>query len=279
MANDGQKYYRIRDLAGEGKRWPKASEDDVLQWCQAGQYPFFVYIRRMLAAPTDRNLWEDKRNGRSIAAIYGKIETVLVKNMLDMGVKSIEATVFEVNDQGVKLCSVEWDRTEWVRKKTGSSPPGAMASPTAPRGAAPDSYILKPITFTQDKFLVANPDVERFEKERPDLTTGVKIQEESAPVGYRHTAAKPSEKATPPVTRTAVQYPPKLAAAIAAFEAVNGSDLKGKSPMAAMKKWLKDNVKDHPCIIHDTGKDNKQALEEILKVANWKPKGGVPKSS
>jgi hypothetical protein len=41
-----------------------------------------------------------------------------------------------------------------------------------------------------------------------------------------------------------------------------------------MRQWLREHAEDLD-LIHD-GKPNETAIEEICKVANWRPKGGAP---
>ncbi len=77
-----------------------------------------------------------------------------------------------------------------------------------------------------------------------------------------------------PIPQTA--FPKKLAAAIRAFDEVtNNPDLlKGKSPKQALEKWLLGHAEECGLIKPD-GKPNKEGIEQICKVANWKPKGGA----
>ena len=71
------------------------------------------------------------------------------------------------------------------------------------------------------------------------------------------------------------RYAPKLAASIAAWKAVG--EPKGKSPKQALEDWLKKHAADYQLI--DKNKvPTKQAIEECSKVANWQPRGGVPKT-
>lgn len=71
-------------------------------------------------------------------------------------------------------------------------------------------------------------------------------------------------------------YPAKLAAANKAWAAVTGdpSLLIGKSPKQALDKWLSDNAVDLQLVNRD-GTINRTGIEEICKVANWKPSGGA----
>jgi len=75
-------------------------------------------------------------------------------------------------------------------------------------------------------------------------------------------------------------YAPKLAAAIQAWLAVvaDPKALHKKTPKAAMEKWLRLNAKTYGLTSKD-GSPNALGIDEICKVANWKPKGGAAKSS
>jgi hypothetical protein len=72
------------------------------------------------------------------------------------------------------------------------------------------------------------------------------------------------------------QYPPKLDAAIKAWKAVTGDParLRGKSPKQALQQWLEEHAVEFGLVGPD-GKPNGTGIEEICKVANWKPKGGA----
>jgi len=68
----------------------------------------------------------------------------------------------------------------------------------------------------------------------------------------------------------------KLDAANKAWAAVtaNPSLLIGKSPKQALEKWLSENAADLRLLNRD-GTTNRTGIEEICKVANWKPSGGA----
>ncbi|WP_052699449.1 hypothetical protein [Hyphomicrobium sp. 99] len=72
-------------------------------------------------------------------------------------------------------------------------------------------------------------------------------------------------------------YAPKLAAAIAAWKAVTADPrlLRGKSPKKALEAWLRENAARYDLLNKD-GSPNATGIEEISKVANWKPTGGAP---
>jgi hypothetical protein len=71
-------------------------------------------------------------------------------------------------------------------------------------------------------------------------------------------------------------YAVKLAAAVRAWTEVtsNPAMLNGKSPKKALEVWLRKHAGEYGL----TGKDgnpNNLGIEEICKVANWKPAGGA----
>jgi hypothetical protein len=71
------------------------------------------------------------------------------------------------------------------------------------------------------------------------------------------------------------RYAPKLAAAVRAWQSV--ADPKGKTPKQALQKWLREHAVEFG-LVDDEGKLNETAVEEISKVANWKPEGGPGKT-
>jgi len=74
------------------------------------------------------------------------------------------------------------------------------------------------------------------------------------------------------------RYAPKLAAAVNAWLALDdGSILKGKTPKQALLKWLRESAAEYRLSDED-GKPNETGIEECAKVANWKDKGGAPKT-
>lgn len=74
-------------------------------------------------------------------------------------------------------------------------------------------------------------------------------------------------------------YAPKLAAAVAAWEAVTSDPkrLRGKSPKQALEGWLTEHAGSYDLVNKD-GTPNKTGIEEAAKVANWQPGGGAPKT-
>lgn len=74
-------------------------------------------------------------------------------------------------------------------------------------------------------------------------------------------------------------HAPKLAAAVAAWQAVNlEPDLcSGKTVKQALRIWLRKNA-DRFGLTKDDGNPNEQGIEEIAKVANWVSSGGAPKT-
>jgi hypothetical protein len=74
-------------------------------------------------------------------------------------------------------------------------------------------------------------------------------------------------------------YAPKLAATIRAWEAVTSDPerLRGKTPKAALSKWLNEHAASYG-LIKDDGTPNASGVEEAAKLANWKPEGGASKT-
>lgn len=74
-------------------------------------------------------------------------------------------------------------------------------------------------------------------------------------------------------------YAPKLAAAIAVWEAVGfqPESTKGRSVKSAMQKWLREHAGQYG-LTKDDGNPNEQGIEEVAKIANWDPRGGAPKT-
>jgi len=71
-------------------------------------------------------------------------------------------------------------------------------------------------------------------------------------------------------------YAPKLAAAVRAWNevTVDPNALIGKTPKKALEIWLRKHANEYGL----TGKDgnpNELGIEEISKIANWKPAGGA----
>jgi hypothetical protein len=68
----------------------------------------------------------------------------------------------------------------------------------------------------------------------------------------------------------------KLDAANRAWQAVTSDPtlLAGKSPKQALQRWLTENCLSLGLINKD-GSPNRTGIEEICKVANWKPEGGA----
>jgi len=71
-------------------------------------------------------------------------------------------------------------------------------------------------------------------------------------------------------------YAPKLAAAVRAWNEVTGDPdaLNGKSPKRALEIWLRKHSNEYGLTNKD-GNSNELGIEEICKVANWKPAGGA----
>jgi hypothetical protein len=71
-------------------------------------------------------------------------------------------------------------------------------------------------------------------------------------------------------------YAPKLAAAVRAWNEVTSDSeaLNGKTPKKALEVWLRKHASEY-CLTNKDGNPNELGIEEICKVANWKPTGGA----
>lgn len=71
-------------------------------------------------------------------------------------------------------------------------------------------------------------------------------------------------------------YAPKLAAAVRAWNEVTADPdaLNGKSPKKALEIWLRKHANEYG-LTGKEGNPNELGIEEICKVANWKPTGGA----
>ncbi len=74
----------------------------------------------------------------------------------------------------------------------------------------------------------------------------------------------------------AAPMPVKLNAALKAWAAVSSDPLlvRGKSPKQALKNWLVEHA-DELGLRKRDGELNEAGIEEICKVANWRPEGGA----
>lgn len=74
-------------------------------------------------------------------------------------------------------------------------------------------------------------------------------------------------------------YAAKLAAAVKAWEAITSDEsrLNGKTPKQAIEKWLREHANEFGLTGAD-GNPVTAAIEQISKVANWKPEGGAAKT-
>jgi hypothetical protein len=75
-------------------------------------------------------------------------------------------------------------------------------------------------------------------------------------------------------------YAQKLAAAVRAWNEVtaNQEALNGKTPKKALEIWLRKHANEYGLTNKD-GNPNELGIEEICKVANWKPAGGASPTS
>ena len=72
------------------------------------------------------------------------------------------------------------------------------------------------------------------------------------------------------------RYSKKLAATVHAWLAVENPGV-GKSPKAALDRWLREHAAEFN-LTNETGNPVTKAMEECSIVANWKPSGGAEKT-
>ncbi|WP_375676237.1 MULTISPECIES: hypothetical protein [unclassified Bartonella] len=72
------------------------------------------------------------------------------------------------------------------------------------------------------------------------------------------------------------RYAPKLAAIVAAWEAVSEAE-GGKTVKGTLIKWLSDNAVQYK-LVDDNNLPREKLIEELAAVANWEPTGGAPKT-
>ncbi len=122
-------------------------------------------------------------------------------------------------------------------------------------------------------------------KEMPDwVTTTIQVDDLRSWLikrGFKTGFFFPEENEATPnyLAETNPCYAPKLAAALNAWLHVTKTPelLKGKTPKQAIEKWLREHAASYGLTKED-GSPNEQGIEDIAKVANWKPTGGVAKT-
>ncbi|WP_375670635.1 hypothetical protein [Bartonella sp. CL434QHHD] len=72
------------------------------------------------------------------------------------------------------------------------------------------------------------------------------------------------------------RYAPKLAAIVAAWEAVSEAE-GGKTVKGTLIKWLSENAIQYK-LVDNNNLPRENLIEELAAVANWEPTGGVPKT-
>jgi hypothetical protein len=80
--------------------------------------------------------------------------------------------------------------------------------------------------------------------------------------------------------RSNPNFSAKLASAVEAWKAIGEDRAKkssGRSVKSDLTKWLNLHAAEYG-LTNDQGEPNKQAIDEVAKVANWNPKGGAPKT-
>lgn len=72
-------------------------------------------------------------------------------------------------------------------------------------------------------------------------------------------------------------FAPKLAAAVAAWTHASNNSFASGTPKQKIAAWVRKNAHKYK-LTDGNGKPNETAINEIAKVANWRPQGGAPKT-
>jgi hypothetical protein len=72
-------------------------------------------------------------------------------------------------------------------------------------------------------------------------------------------------------------YAPKLAAAVRAWKEVTADHEMRNGKAKALEIWLRKHANEYG-LTGVEGNPNQQGIEEICKVANWRPGGGAPRT-
>ena len=184
-------------------------------------------------------------------------------------------TDFTVVQAALLVCGIAPEDMQWdvERGSENQCPPGYIAIRTAFRHAI-NAGKLKPTktVFQSDdegdestyidihNTTVSGSDIDRFLKKAGVISDFFDQLGDPVDLVPAHAATMPA----------------KLNAAVKAWTAVSSDParLRGKSPKQALESWLIENAADLGLLNRD-GQLNRTGIEEICKVANWKPGGGA----
>jgi hypothetical protein len=139
-------FFSLKDLA---ERWHR-TVDDLLQWGMTGDLAISVFLEKILVVPFDMNLWIEQESASCISHLYAKLDKDQLEKLFHSKSETIELKTFSLyNDE---------DEDDAVIVKWNSR-----------RGI----YVVDPITFSRDDFLVSTSEVTRIVAKHPDLSNGV----------------------------------------------------------------------------------------------------------
>lgn len=125
-------------------------------------------------------------------------------------------------------------------------------------------------TFTNGRFVANDPNWEKSLVDVEEIRAWLQIK------GMRTGFFFPNAVDAPDyLDPKNLRYAPKLAAGVRAWQAV--TDPGGKHPRQALMKWLREHAAEFGMTDEDGAPVN-QAVEDVSKVANWKPGGGAPRT-
>jgi len=182
---------------------------------------------------------------------------------------------FTVVQAALIVCGISPEQQQWKVERTTDSlcPPGYVAIRTALRHGLQNGSIkpTKPFYQTDDE----GEETRYFDIEQTTISAS-EVDRFLRSVGSYCEFFDEVARNNAPSDAVRSPMPPKLAAAVKAWEAVSSDSgrLRGRSPKQALEQWLLENAKDLG-LINRGGQPNRTGIEEICKVANWKPEGGA----
>lgn len=169
------------------------------------------------------------------------------------------------------FCGEDPSELEWrVEENPSAQPPGYTAVKTALVNAVASGRLDANVTYDAGGFgNEASVSIHGTTIDRHDLNEF--FDGANVPGQFFGRWATPTNQANP-----SAQLPPKLNAALRAWTAVTSDPalLRGKSPKQALEAWLLDHAVELG-LTNRMGQPNKTGIDEICKVANWKPEGGA----
>ena len=182
---------------------------------------------------------------------------------------------FTVVQAALIVCGIPPEEQQWAveRKSDSQCPPGYVAIRTAFRHALMSGK-MKPTKvafhFTDEGEETRSIDIESTTVSAAEVDRYLKSVGAICEFFDQTVNSADNSAAFSP------EMPPKLKAAVEVWSAVSrdAGRLRGKSPKQAMDQWLTENA-ERLGLLNRDGSVNRTGIDEICKVANWKPQGGA----